>query len=238
MSHVALARAGSGRSCCLALTGITILFLAIAVAAGNIAAAAPSADTRPNVRIPPYGDVQAAVSKHFHSIKRTANDLISQGDVEPVFDELATMGWSVADRQEIVRDILPDKSFVVRKLRQGRGRNFARNVGGLPDGYDRVDRLSRLPHGHTFLDGLIVSPDGWKMIAYMTEAPGGHVLGEQIGHAPLGRNFNDQTGRIYTSDQFLDRLRRSYERATGQTIPAPPKKKPPKRSLINVVPRD
>jgi hypothetical protein len=175
------------------------------------------------------------VNKHFASIKRGPTELLSQGDVEPVFDELAKMGWQVANQQEIVKSVLSDKSFMVKKLRKGRGRSFARSIAEIPDGYDRVDRMIRLPHGHTFLEGLISTTDGWKMIGYMTETRGGHVLGEQVQHAPLGHDFNKVTGRIYTSDQFLNQLRLSYERATGQTIPAPPPRKYHPKPLINVV---
>jgi hypothetical protein len=42
-----------------------------------------------------------------------------------------------------------------------------RHVAGMPGGYDRVDRLSRIP-GAGDRRALINTPGGHKMIEYMT----------------------------------------------------------------------
>lgn len=178
--------------------------------------ATPPAAPLPTAR-PPFTQVETTVRQYFLTQKFSPLDLISSQDAEPIFGLLEQQGWTVTDRDAILKQMLGPKSYLVKLLREGRGRAFARSSARYPDGYDRIDRMSRLPHGHTFLEGLISTADGYKMIEYMTEAPGGKVLGMQVEHAPAGKNFNEATGRIYTSEQLLTRLRASYD---GKAHPA------------------
>ena len=170
---------------------------------------------KPPIKFPTFIAVEASVRQYFASKKLQNDDLLSKGDVRPLFDVLAKQGWNVADREQIISQLLDDKYFMVLMFKKGAGRDFAHSCARFPGGYDRLDRLSRLPHGDTFIEGLIEGPDGYKMIEYMTETPGGDVLGQQVSNAPKGRNFNDPTGRIYTTTELLMRLRESYDAATN-----------------------
>jgi len=184
-----------------------------------LAAVSPafSAPTKPTPlspkKFPTFLEVEAVTRKYFADKRLQNDDLLSKGDVRPLFAELARHGWQVADSEAIVKQFLDDKYYLVSMFRRGAGRDFAHACARYPGGYDRLDRLSRMPHGNTFIEGLIAGPDGYKMIEYMTETPGGSVLGMQVSNAPKGRNFNQPTGRIYTSTELLMRLRQSYDAA-------------------------
>lgn len=166
---------------------------------------------KPPKKLPNFLVVEQVVHDYFASKKIQNDDLLSKGDVRPLFPVLAKQGWNVADQNQIIGQLLDDKYFMVLMFKKGEGRDFAHSCARFPGGYDRLDRLSRLPHGDTFIEGLIAGPDGYKMIEYMTETPGGNVLGQQVSNAPKGRNFNDPTGRIYTTTELLMRLRESYD---------------------------
>jgi hypothetical protein len=82
-----------------------------------------------------------------------------------------------------------------------------------PNGYDRIDRLSRLPLGQQTVRDLIRGPGGEKMVAYMTTASGGKELGKMLSNDPQGKQFNAPTGRIYTVAMLLDRMKQSQAAA-------------------------
>jgi len=194
----------------IGLCGALLAFAAVRPLFGVPTAAHP----KPPKKFPTFLAVEASVRQYFASKKLQNDDLLCRGDVRPLFDVLAKQGWSVADRDQIINQLLDDKYYMVRMFKKGAGRDFAHSCARFPGGYDRLDRLSRLPHGRTFIEGLIEGPDGYKMIEYMTETPGGNVLGQQVSNAPKGRNFKNPTGRIYTTDELLMRLRQSYDAAT------------------------
>lgn len=186
--------------------------LALQVVAAT-AAASNDGRTGEQRSLPPFSTVERLVDEYYASKTIQSNDLLSQGDVKPVFAILAQHGWDVADKDQILKLVPGDKSWLVRTLRTPRGKTLARDTSRFPGGLDRLDRLSRLPHGHTFIEGLMSGPDGYKLFEYMTQTPGGKVLGRQVEHAPKGRNFNEPTGRIYTPEDLITRLRQSYDAA-------------------------
>jgi hypothetical protein len=191
----------------------------------NVAAKAPSAKsievespaakkTKKTAAWPAFAAVQKTAEKHFSTLKKyRKGDLLSQGDVEPVFAELEKLGWKVADREQIIKLVPGDRELMVRMLRTEDGRTFMRDIERFKGGYDRVDHLSRLSDAETLLWRLTSGPDGYKMIDYMTETPYGANMGEMLSQAPNGKGFNKPTGRIYTATQFIARLKQSYASA-------------------------
>jgi hypothetical protein len=171
----------------------------------------PKSDQKPS-DWPSFSTVTEVVEQSFKAKRHyKPGDLISRGDLDPIFAELGEMGWKVNDRTEIERQLLPDNDFLVRELSTSDGRTFMRQVARYPEGYDRLDRLVDLSDGKVILRRLINGPDGYKLLEYMTTAPGGREMGKMLAGAPHGRNFNQPTSRIYTAEQLLDRLRSSHE---------------------------
>lgn len=184
------------------------------VAAGQIAAAeAPArvAAKQPAKPLPAFKLVEKTVQAHLASIPKYRNgDLLSQSYVEPIFGQLAKHGWKVADQAAILKLVPGDREMMVTKLRSDPNREFMRGVRRYPDGYDRVDHLSRLSDANTLLWRLVAGPDGYKMIQYLTTTPYGANMGEYLSQAPHGKGFNKPTGRIYTEEQLIKRLKQSY----------------------------
>jgi len=165
--------------------------------------------------LPSFSAVKELVLREFDKFPdHQPADIISRGQVEPVFRQLAGLGWQVADWREILEAVPADGDFLVKQLRTPGGRKFMRGIAKYPDAYDRLDRLGRLPYGKNTIRALIRGPGGYKLIEYMTTASGGRELGRQLSNAPKGKNFNDPTGRIYTAKLLLARLKESYTAAS------------------------
>jgi hypothetical protein len=141
-------------------------------------------------------------------------DLLSQGRVAPVLAQLKAAGWDVPQGRELLSRIPADNEFLVRALSTKKGVAFMRTVSTMSEGYDRVDRLSRLPNGQQLVEKLITGPDGYKLIGYLTESRGGRELGSMLGQTVQGVDFDRPTGRIYTAKQLLDVLERLYAAQT------------------------
>ncbi len=171
--------------------------------------------------LPSFADVREAVIRHFELLPGyRPGDIIARSDVAPLFGRLGRLGFSVANREAILKKVPTDGDFLVRELRTRRGRKFMRRIANYPDAYDRLDRLSRLPHGKRTVHDLIRGPGGYKMIKYMTTTPGGKNLGRQLSNAPKGTDFNKPTGRIYTVKLLLAHLKLSYAAAKKGTSPS------------------
>ncbi|MBN1589864.1 MAG: hypothetical protein JW888_10150 [Pirellulales bacterium] len=165
--------------------------------------------------LPKFAEVKKAVVDYFAKLpKQKPGEIISRGQVEPIFGTLDRMGWRVAGRKSILESVLPDNDALVQQLRTAGGRKLARDVAKVPQGYERLDRLRRLPRGQQNIQSLINGPDGYKMIEYMTTTQGGRNLGTMLSKDPDGKNFNKPTERIYTVEMLLDRLAKEYEKAT------------------------
>jgi hypothetical protein len=160
---------------------------------------------------PKLEEVRKAAEKHFKTLANyEPGDILSRGDVEPIFKHLEQLGWKVSDHKQIVEQVLPDNAFLIRQVRSAAGRKFMRQVGKLQQGYDRLDHLSRLSDAETLIPRLVNGVDGYKMIEYLVEAPGGETMGRMLTNVPNGQNFNRPTGKIYTQQEFIARLKQSH----------------------------
>lgn len=166
-------------------------------------------------QLPSWTAVEKKVEQYFKSLNdHEPGDLISRDQATAVLDELAGMGWNVADRKEILEAVLAPTDPLVKKLRTKSGRKFMRESDRYPMAYDRLDHLSRLSDGQRIIDRLIAGPDGYKLIEYLATAPGGKNMGKMLSAAPHGAKFNQSTGRIYTQAQLVAKLKQSYEAAS------------------------
>ena len=123
---------------------------------------------------PTFVQVESIVSKELRRLPKYCDgDILSQSQVEPIFAKLKSAGWSIRDRQSILNRVLPDGSFLVRNLRTEKGRVFAQQMARIPNGYDRLDRLSKLSTGHETIGHLIDTPKGYELIEYMASTANG-----------------------------------------------------------------
>lgn len=189
-----------------AVTAFAVLSAALAVAAE------PAARPRPK-KLPKFAAVEKLVRGELVSEDRPAGDIVSQGDVAPLFAKLQKLGWTVGDWDDILAAVPADDNFIVQQLRGEGGQELMRAVQRYEGGYDRLDRLSRLSDGRQIVRDLVRGPDGAKLIQYLAEEQGGRETGRMLGRAPRGGQFNRPTERIYTADQFVARLRQSYRPA-------------------------
>ena len=167
--------------------------------------------------LPSFSAVTGAVLQGFEKQQtEKPEEIISCGQVEPIFARLKRLGWEVSEKEEILAAVPAENDFIVRQLRTTTGRKFMRQIARYPNAYDRLDHLSRLPHGKQTVRDLIRGPDGYKMIEYMTTASGGIELGKMLSKDPHGAGFNKPTGRIYTVSMLLARLKEAYATASGE----------------------
>ena len=165
--------------------------------------------------MPAFAVVNNAWQRHFAVTEEfKKGDLITRDQVKPLLAEIESLGWNIADRQDILSRALSAKEFLVTELRGSKkGLAFMRAVSGLPHAYDRLDHLVRIPRGKQTVHDLIHKVGGAELIQYLTTTEGGKSLGKMLAETPNGRDFNKPTGRIYTADQLLDQLEASYKRA-------------------------
>lgn len=137
--------------------------------------------------------------------------LIVQSEVKKAFGEVKKRGWNIPDQKKLMERVVPDGAWLATTLYSRRGRRFMDQISGLPEGYDRVDRLSRIPRGKQTIRDLLKNPGGYTLIKYMTTTPYGRNMGRMLSRDPGGAGFNRPTGRIYTVEQLLDELKRLYK---------------------------
>lgn len=200
------------RSLCFVACG------ALALTAAVCSAAPPPAT--PERHTLPWAQAQAQVEAYFAQRGVQPTDLICRSEVESVLASLKKGGWTVAGAKDVLARVPADNSFLVQLLRQPNALKFMRKVGGYPDGYDRVDRMSKMPRGEIILRDLVQNPGGYELIQYMTESKWGKNFGKQLSNAPSGKNFNQPTGRIYTWPALLEELSARYDEATKPPKPA------------------
>jgi hypothetical protein len=176
--------------------------------AGIFSAAALAAEPD---KLPEFATIEKEIAAQFQGMKdHQPADLITRDQATKVLDGLKRIGWDVADRDEILEQVLSEGNPLVKRLRTKAGKKFMRQSAKYPQAYDRLDRLERLPDGQQILKQLIEGPDGYKMIEYLTTSSGGKNLGKMLGRVPEGSNFNQTTGRIYTQHDLVERLKKSY----------------------------
>jgi hypothetical protein len=169
-------------------------------------------------KLPTWNDVLKAVNANFEGRRLTGrHDLIARGDVTPLFDVLAKLGWKVEDRDQILGELLPDSHFLVQQLRSQPGQRFIKKVVSESLIYDRLDRVSQERGGQALIHDLIRLPDGDR---YARQNPGQAVPNlldllpkDASGRTRQIRNYGKPTGKIYVRDQFVKRLDASYQAA-------------------------
>lgn len=135
-----------------------------------------------------------------------AGDLITQRDVEPIFNELIEQGRPPADNESLYDAFLPDRDYLALSLRTPEGLKFMRAVAKLPQAYDRLERLSWSATGRKMLAELIAAPDGPRMFEQILSPEGMAKIEETLKSDPRGGNFQLPTGKIHTADELLERL--------------------------------
>jgi len=176
----------------------------------GVAATASAADGN-NTKFPSFASVKKLVEKTLSGDRHyRSGDLLSQSQAAAVLAQLKSNGWEVTQSRELLARVPSDEEFLVRELRTPKGLVMMRQIAGMKDGFDRIDRLSRIPNGPQLIAQLIEGPDGYKLIAYLTETRGGKELGQMLDRTPGDGNFNEPTGRIYTEKQLLAELQRLH----------------------------
>ena len=185
---------------------IAIILLGIAAAT----AADPVGSRGKAKPIPQFSEIRQVVLRYFQAgADYRPGDLITREEVNPLLGRIERMGLPLPDAKRILENVPAKDSFLSQQFGTPEGRKFMRQIAGYSNGYDRVDRLSRIPRGQQTVRDLIKGPGGEKMVEYMTTAAGGKELGKMLSGDPHGANFNSPTGRIYTADMLLARLQES-----------------------------
>jgi len=187
---------------CLFLTAATLLSLAL------IGDQVEARD------FPSPSDVGRAINDHFADARHYhQGGIISKSDVEGLFAQLARIGWSVADREEILDATLADDDFLVRELRTPAGEKFSKRIGEYPEAFDQLYRLSQLKDGKRIVRDLVGAKGGYELIEYMTTAKGGKNLSKMLARTPRGKRFEKPLERIFTVDDLKRHLAQSYKTA-------------------------
>lgn len=193
---------------------ISICAVAVLTGLGTMASAGPADAAVAAKSIPPFSEVQAAVSRHFKKQRDfQPGDLMTRDQIEPLLKRFQKSWLPSADARAILTKTPAKGEFFVDQLHTPKGRKFMRRIAAYPEGYDRLDRLSRLPQGKQTVRMLVQDPRGDRMIEYMTTTQGGRELGRMLSAAPRGARFNAPTGRIYTVTMLLARLQQSHTAA-------------------------
>lgn len=170
-------------------------------------------------KLPSWDQVQKIVEQNLnYTPDYQPGDLISRRQVQPIFDALATAGWQVKDRAEIANLVCADNDAIIRQFRSyPGGKQFMRQVGKSPYGYDRVDSIDRLRGGQTLgestIELLISTPGGYKNIWNLDTSSKKQISTWMLAPGSGKLDFNSQTGRLYTAKDFTTRLKQSYDAA-------------------------
>ena len=188
----------------------------VALLAISCGLSASQAASRP--ALPPLSKVKQVIDHHFAEMPGyRRGDIIAKGDVQPLFAQLKQLGWVVADRQAIEKQLLADSHAVVTTLRTQSGRRFMRKVSGNGGIYDRLDRISRESGGKQLIRSLVKLPDGERYAKSKSArgVPGMLEFLPKKGSSKSRKvaDYDKPTGQIYTVDQLTQRLEESYARA-------------------------
>lgn len=169
--------------------------------------------------VPMTIDLNGAVRDHFAKQRDyRSGDLLTRGKVEAALPAVERKtGWTLqkAERDALLKLTLDDKSFLAKQLTSKLGKDFARQIAGMPLSYDKLDRLSHLPQGESTIERLVVGPDGYKLLEYMTSSRGGHELSRMLSADGEG-NFESPTGKIYDEQQLVLALRQLHKEALAR----------------------
>lgn len=190
----------------------TVILLVISIFAMSVNAIAQQPKSASSAKADGFAKIEKLVWQHFEAIDGfRATDLIAREDVEPLLKKLPSAGLTLKKPDDLLKRLVTKSDFLYVELNTAAGRKFMTQIASYPDGYDRVDRLSRLPRGKQTVRDMIRGPGGEKLIEYMTTAAGGKELGKQLSQSPSGADFNAPTGRIYTAQDLLGYLETQYK---------------------------
>ncbi len=175
--------------------------------------------------LPQFAKVSAIVERHFATLAdHQPGDLISQSQVAPVFEQLDTLGWKVADRTAIFNSVLPDNNYLVETFRKPAGRKFMRKISGDKLAYDRLDQLSRMPKGKLMIQDFLRFPHADISFTSHSAVPihdyARFVPPRDRGKTPTAADLDKPTERIYTAQQLIARLQKSYDAELQRRKPA------------------
>lgn len=157
-----------------------------------------------------WADVAKIVQRHLAADPSyQAGDLISQRNVEPIFEELLSLGFQPANHEELYDSVLPDQDRLVQLFNTHEGRKFIRKVSKLPYAYDRLERMTWTDVGRKLLDELVTADDGAKQFSAINSPDGLRKLQKLVEQDPRGRNLALPTGNIHTAEDLLQQLRES-----------------------------
>lgn len=188
---------------------------AITLLAGN---AARSEEDPP---FPSPRQVGQVIDEHFRGLAdHRPTDLISRGQVEPLFGKLAKIGWRVAEEKKIVSLIPDDSEAIVASLHSPPGKRFMRQVAGYSLIYDRLDRIAEQRGGRELLRDLVKLPDAARHVQAKPNSGRTDIaalLPKQASGAPPSiKEYDRPTGRIYTAAALKKRLDESYAQAKAR----------------------
>jgi hypothetical protein len=191
------------------------LFVALSFASGVSAAEADRAKPAKKP-LPAWQSVERACTAYFQRQEGyQRNDLVWRSRVEPLFDELARLGWSVDDRASLLAKLPGENDTMVVALRSPDGQKLMRKIATVPLAFDRLDRMARLERGARRVQDLVNTPKA-EQVFRAFNTTGGAELARRMTSAPGGRDFERPTGRIYTAEQLLAALKKSYAAAAGR----------------------
>ncbi len=189
----------------------------LAICATLILVLANSIGSAAETNLPTWPTVRDTVTKYFAAKPgHRPFDLISQNDVEPVFDELRRIGLPPRDVEAAADGFLPSNSILVVTLSSEPGRAFMRKVSKFPEAYDRLERLTWLEGGQNILRELIANPNGPKQVERWTTTAGAKEMAAKVAKDPRGMNFSLPTGHMHTAEQLIEELKRNHDEAARE----------------------
>src|SRR6185436_7890239 len=79
--------------------------------------------------MPSFDQVQKLVDRQLATLSDyQPGDIISQQQVEPIFEQLKQLGWAVRDRAEIMKLVPGDSEFIVREDRKSTRLNSSHQI--------------------------------------------------------------------------------------------------------------
>jgi hypothetical protein len=162
--------------------------------------------------VPEFSVISRCVERYFQGLDdHKPGDLISRGEVEPLFDALERLGWSTAAKPAILRRLPADTDLVVEQLRTEAGKKFMRKISKYPGAYDRLYRLSGLPNGRKLVSELIHTKGGHEMIEFLTTSRHGEELSQQLGKTAKGARFDEPVRKAFTADDLVKLLSAAHK---------------------------
>jgi hypothetical protein len=163
-----------------------------------------------------FAQIRTIVEKNLKANPRyRPGDLIVRCDVEPIFNELISLGFVPADTEELYDAFLPDMAPLIQQLRSDAGRKFMQDIRDIEGAYDRLERLSWLPGGPAALLQLIRAKDGVEKLKVLTTSSGTAAIRKQFPEDPRAQNFDRPTGHIHTADALLKHLEQIHRDRTA-----------------------